>query len=132
MHDFDMERAHRPVKQFKLCGEVFDLQPGIQPEVYAAWRDSETDSFVKVVETTDTLILAFLVPEHRDKWKRLRQVSDGPDVISEGDMRDIIVFLVANETERPTPAPPSSTTGESSGAVSSADGSPSPEVAPVA
>lgn len=107
---------------FIVRGETFTWRE-VRPEVLTSLRkleiDDETDPNL-VWEALDEQIMKFLVPEDRERWKRLRQNEDTPITIRQ--LNAILEYIISEQTERPFEMPSPSVSGRGRTAVSSKAG----------
>ncbi len=110
------ERRARP-NTFQIGGEVFTFRRGLRPEEFSEliqeYADSLDNAKLKGLERTaivDRTIIRFLeVEEDGERWAALRQRDE--DAITAGDMQKVLLWLIEEQTERPTTAPSSSGNG---------------------
>lgn len=130
MRDFDAERLAVAEKDrsFRIGGRDFTYQTGVRPEVLARYFDgSPTGDNIETLAIYDDTVIAFLSPGQEEAWREIRAV-EGPAAITLRNIRDLLDWLIAEQTGRPTQPPSESSNGSGSqanGTGSTADsGSP--------
>lgn len=129
MRDFDYERRDGFEREFKLNDHVFRVRRGVRPEDLISWEDAVGSQ--ATLDATDDLIKKFLAgPDDVAAYEAARANLDEPLTLD--DLRDLVDWLISNETEVPTSPPSSSGPGETSGEAESKAGSSSREETPTA
>lgn len=112
MKDFDTKRKERSDRDrsFKIGGETFVRRTGLRPEILLPWEKIGDDTPAsEVLETIDLLVTDFI--ESGDdavaRYKALREREDDPVTLE--DLQELVEWLVAEQTGRPT-GPPSGST----------------------
>lgn len=111
LKDFDASRINRYHQQrFRIGGQEFTARAAVEPEALAPYFDLDGSTpELEALAIIDDTIRTFLIPEDRDRWAQVRSPElDMPLTIS--DMRDLLSWLIAAATGRPTPPPPGSGT----------------------
>ena len=140
MKDFDASWASRRAKEnrtFKVCGEEFVMVEAARPESLAADPEETGDEVADSMKVLDDRFLSLI--EHSDpdpgetvspeekKYRELRaRETDG---LSIRDLREVIEWLVEEQTGRPTTSPTDSTSGRERSGTRSMAGSRSPATA---
>lgn len=132
MKNFDEQRALRAQadRGFVIGGEEFLRRTSVRPEATEPWENVTIDSTQKetlaaIDETVCNLIEPGEKSEAHKRWMKLRLRED--DAVSLGDMLELIQWLVAEQTQRPTEPPsnfsdePEETGTPSTGGSSSPD-----------
>lgn len=118
MRNFDLEME----LAFEVCGEMFKMRL-VKPEVLAKLQDMGVpESNVKSLELMDEQIMAFLDNSNGqiDRWKAMRERENNTP--SQGQLQDILVWMVEVQTARPTEQPTPSGRGRGkSGATSTVE-----------
>jgi len=129
MKDFDQERDKRTEKerQFKIGGDVFTFKPAVPPEALFDWFDmgagtSERDAIAII----DQLIVSFLESGQEERWAAVRS-ADAKNPITNLDLLELVRWLIAEQTGRPTQPPSDSSDGPETTTTISTEGSPSVE-----
>lgn len=136
MHSFNTEErtSGRVGVKFEIGDQTFTTRGAVRPDVIALWEvETGTGNPVEQLAAADKLICEFLIPADAARWLEMRQRDDDPNsVLTIADIDEMIRWLVQEASGRPTKAPPSSSSGEPSGADSSKGGSSSAEATPTA
>ena len=133
MKNFDAERL-APVEKdrsFRIGGHDFQYRAGVRPEVLARYYDgSPTNDNVETLKIYDETVVAFLEDGYADVWRSVREL-EGPEAITLRDIRDLIDWLIEEQTARPTGRSSDSSSGSESrsNGTSSTDDSASREAA---
>lgn len=130
MKDFDelrRKREERDRPSFKMGGEEFRCRYGIPPEALADYLEmgAETPE-PEAIAILDRTVLAFLVPDDREKWTAIRATGgDSDNPVTVEDIAELIRWLIAEAANRPTRQPSdSSSEGGANGTGSTAISSP--------
>ena len=112
MKDFDQKRKERASRDrsFTLGGETFTMRIGLRPEVLVPWEQlDETTAAGEVLQILDTIVLDFLEPydNQHDRWRTLRERTEDPVTLQ--DLQELVEWLIAEQTNRPTGQPSGST-----------------------
>jgi len=133
MKNFDEERQHRAERDrsFTIGGETFTYRASVAPEKMAAWNEAVTGEVSlgerKWLELYDETILGMLEPGQEEKWASVRN----PDLdvpINLRDLTDLMEWLLAEQSGRPTESPSDSSETAGETATDSTEHS-SPELA---
>lgn len=113
MRDFDAERdeelANRDL-DFTVCGVTFHVRPFVAPEVMAAF-DTSGDGMIDVLKGYDDFVVAVILPEEGDAWRKVRADADPP--LNLATIEKISQYLLSAAAGRPTIAPSPSGGGRS-------------------
>lgn len=113
MKDFDTDRVHRVQRdrKFQIGGEEFTYLPSVRPEAMADWNEGVTGEVElgerKWLELFDSTIIALLEPGQEEKWRSVRENAD--PAINLQDLQDLMKWLLAEQSGRPTGSPSDST-----------------------
>lgn len=134
MKDFDTERALRVERDrtFKLGGRTFTRKAGVKPEALTEYEDMPDDvSAQDAVAIMDRTLLAFLIPEDHASFNEMRS-EEAENEVTVDDLADLVRWLIAENTGRPTskPSPSSDGAGQTKAPTPSTAPSPSPEPVP--
>lgn len=126
MQDFDVQREERAIsdREFVMGGERFTVIPAVDMEVIANYEDKASQgTSVEFTQLMHETILAFLIPEDRERWSAMRERVRETNGITHSDASSLIRWMLERDAQRPTAPSSSSSTGGASGSVTSADGS---------
>ena len=121
MRNFDLDVD----MTFELCGEMFKMRL-VKPEVLAKLQDAATgeanETNEKALVLLDEQIEAFLDNSNGqiERWRALRAREDNTP--SQGQLQDIILWMVEVQTLRPTEQPSPSGRGQRKSAATSTAG----------
>ena len=110
MRNFDISED----LSFEVCGEMFKMRL-VKPEVLAKLQDNDVpETNMKALEILDEQITAFLDNSNGqiERWKAMRTREDNTP--SQGQLQDILLWMIEVQTARPTNQP--STSGRGRGA----------------
>lgn len=132
MKDFDAKRKARMDRDrsFKIGGEEFTMRAGLRPEVLIPWEQlTEETSAAEVLQILDSIVLDFLEPygDSHDRYRALRERVEEPITLQ--DLQELVEWLIAEQTGRPTGQPSSSTPSAVPPGTGSTEGSSLREVA---
>lgn len=134
--DFDTDRAERENKPrvgFKIGGVQFECRRAIPPEVLARYLNmgdhSDEEDTIAVLDDT---ILSFLTPESEASWLAMRKTQlavkeDNP--VSTDDLVEVIRYLMAATSGRPTTPPSDSPSPQGGNGTGSTEPFSAPEAA---
>lgn len=131
MKDFDELRRVDVDRQFKLDGHVFHFHRSIDQDLVDAYFDSLGDEDTTnggVTEQIDKLVLACLLPEDHEPWRKARHNTEDP--VMGRTMHEIVAYMIGVMTGRPTEQPSASTGTQDQTGTSSTASSPQPEASP--
>lgn len=104
-------------RTFKVQDKEFTWRD-VRPEVLSSFEvDTNGDDPNAVWDLMDRQILLFITPDQADAWKELRAREDSPVTI--GQMNAILLWLMEEQTGRPTEQPSPSGAGPGKTARSS-------------
>lgn len=114
----DMKAADR---EFTVAGTTFHWRD-VRPEVLTAFEpsangDGDPNAAWRLM---DDQILLFVDPAEADKWRELRARDDNPVTIAQ--LNAILLWLMEEQTGRPTEAPSPSAAGRTKTAATSKAG----------
>lgn len=126
-----MERALRVEsdRTFKLGGRTFTRKAGVKPEAMTEYEDMPLDvTAAEAVAVMDRTLLHFLVPGDHAKYREMRD-EEAENEVTVDDLADLVRWLIAESTGRPTkqPSPSSDGAGQTREPTPSTAPSPSPE-----
>jgi hypothetical protein len=132
--DFDEERKERKTRPdtFLLGGELFQFKTGLRPETFneitQEWRETTPATpSVELLAIIDTTICNFLDGDDQiARWRTLREREE--DAVTSYDMGQVLIWLIEQQTGRPTEAPSSSGNGRKESGTRSTGRSSSPRV----
>jgi hypothetical protein len=133
--DFDADRAERQARPstFVLGGELFKFKTGLRPEAFneilveyrATTGATPSDEMLAIVDQT---ICNFLDGDDQiSRWQALREREE--DAVTAYDMGQVLVWLIEQQTGRPTEARSSSGNGRADSGKRSTGRSSLPPVA---
>lgn len=115
MKDFNELLAQE--REFRVQDQTFTWKD-VRPEVLTAFEvDVNGDDPSSVWTLMDKQILLFLPPDEQAKWEKLRADEDKPVTIAQ--MNAILMWLMEEQTGRPTEAPSPSAPGPGTTGTSS-------------
>lgn len=110
MKNFDEQRALRVQEDrgFQIGGEQFIRRASVRPEATEPWENvnletSHRDTLASLDETVTNLIEPGEKNEAHKRWMKLRTREE--DAITLGDLLELMQWLVAEQTGRPTEPP---------------------------
>ena len=104
-------------REFTVGGETFHWRD-VRPEVLTSFEPSENgDDPNSAWRLMDDQILLFIQPDEHDKWKALRARDEGAVTIAQ--LNAILLWLMEEQTGRPTQAPSPSAPGRTRTAATS-------------
>lgn len=107
MKNFDEMLAQD--REFTVGGETFHWRD-VRPEVLTSFSPSETEGDDNAAwRLMDDQILLFLAADEHDRWRALRSRDDNPVTIAQ--LNAILLWLMEEQTGRPTQAPSPSASG---------------------
>jgi len=115
MKDFDQERATRTIpdvdeRTFTLGGETFTIRPSVRADTLAATSAvSQESSVADDVDAFDSVIEGFLEETDRPRYRTLRGRETDP--VTFKDLMDVVGWMVAVNSGRPTQLASPSTAG---------------------
>jgi hypothetical protein len=115
MRNFDLDQD----LSFEVCGEMFKMRL-VKPEVLATLQDSEPpDSNMKALDVMDAQIEAFLDNANGqvERYRAMRKREDNSP--SQGQLQDILTWMIEVQTARPTMLPSPSPRGRGASAATS-------------
>ena len=116
-----------------MGGETFTVLPAVDMEVIAAYEDGVSEgnsmAYTGLLEQT---ILAFLIPEDRERWQVMRHSQAEVNGITFSDAAGLMRWMLERDAQRPTEPSGSSSPGAASGAASSTGESVSAAATPTA
>ena len=97
-------------REFTVAGETFHWRD-VRPEVLTAFEPSETDADDSNAawRLMDDQILLFIQKDEHDRWRELRARDESPVTIAQ--LNAILLWLMEEQTGRPTQAPSPSASG---------------------
>ena len=104
---------------FEVCGEMFKMRL-VKPEVLATLQDNDVpETNMKALEVLDDQIEAFLDNANGqvERWKAMRKREDNTP--SQGQLQDILLWMIEVQTARPTNQPSPSGRGRGAPATTS-------------
>ena len=104
---------------FEVCGEMFKMRL-VKPEVLATLQDNETpETNMKALEIMDAQIEAFLDNTNGqiERYREMRKRDDNSP--SQGQLQDILLWMIEVQTTRPTNQPSPSGRGRGAPATTS-------------
>ena len=131
--DWDAERQVRYPKPstFKIAGEHFTILQGISPEEFSEkarpyFEMTKETSAEEATSIADAFVITFLADEDgAERWHRIRAQRD--PAVTAREIREIIQWILEEQTGHPTTLPePSSNGGGSTGENSTETSSSSP------
>lgn len=130
MKNFDESRTERRAHgiDFQIGGENFKTSQGGNPnDLVPLVTSVPGESLGDVLGQLDQAILSMVSDENdgHARWRSLRARADDP--ISLSDMRELVEWLIEQQTARPTVPPGDSSTPPSETGTASTDDSSSPE-----
>lgn len=130
--NLDEKRTGRDATHaFLFGGEKFTARVHVRPDIRAEWEAGrEGENSVEALAATDKMILAFLVPDDRDRYTKLRDRDDSPVTLDDVWMLVKHLFEVAGG--RPTKVSSPSSSGDTKEEDSSTAASSSTEATPKA
>ena len=115
MKDFNELLAKE--REFKVQDQTFSWRD-VRPEVLSAVEtDTNGNDPNAVWDLMDKQILLFIEPDQHDRWKELRAREEQPVTI--GQINAILMWLMEEQTGRPTEQPSPSAPGRGRTAASS-------------
>jgi hypothetical protein len=115
MKDFNELLASE--RQFKVQDETFTWRD-VRPEVLTEFdTDTNGDDPSAVWDLMDRQILLFLGDGEQDRWKALRKRDDAPVTVAQ--INAVLMWLMEEQTGRPTEQPSPSAPGPGKTAASS-------------
>ena len=109
MKDFDHKRKERAARDrtFVIGGESLVMRKGIRPEAMLPWEGITAESNPsEVLQTLDQIVCDFIEPADgaRERYMQLRAREEDPLTLA--DLEELVEWLIAEQTGRPT-GPPS-------------------------
>ena len=119
MKNFDEMKATD--REFTVAGETFHWRD-VRPEVLTAFEPSENGGgdANAAWRLMDDQILLFLEADELDKWRQLRERDENPVTIAQ--LNAILLWLMEEQTGRPTEQPSPSAPGRGKTVVTSKAG----------
>ena len=115
MKDFNELLAKE--REFKVQDQTFSWRD-VRPEVLSSFEtDTNGNDPNAVWDLMDKQILLFIEPDQHDRWKELRAREEQPVTI--GQINAILMWLMEEQTGRPTEQPSPSAPGRGRTAASS-------------
>ena len=115
MKDFNELLAKE--REFKVQDQTFSWRD-VRPEVLSSFEtDTNGNDPNAVWDLMDKQILLFIEPDQHDRWKELRAREEQPVTI--GQINAILMWLMEEQTGRPTEPPSPSAPGRGRTAASS-------------
>ena len=128
MKDFDLERGALPVSgKFRVSGHEFVHKGVVSCDVLATYF-SDTEGMAANIESIDTYVLACLLPESQDLWRKVRD-ADSERPLSIFDITAVARYLSEVTSGRPIDSSSASGGTRSSITTTSTEGSLSEAVA---
>lgn len=129
MKNFDEKRKIRADRDrsFTIGGESFVIKSGLRPEVMLPWESiGETTAASEVLVTIDQLVHEMIEPadDAHARYDALRQRDEDPVTLE--DLQELIEWLIAEQTGRPTGQPSGSTPSAVTTPTGSTESSSSP------
>jgi hypothetical protein len=129
VRDFDSEpirsdRVGNTEREFKIAGVPFRFKPAAPAHLLAAYFDATTNT--ALLEAADALVLAFLEPESREQWERVRHTEQANPVTIR-DVQDVVEHMIGVMAGRPTEPRGGSSPSRGKSGTSSTEESDSPE-----
>jgi hypothetical protein len=115
MRNFDLEQD----LAFEVCGEMFKMRI-VRPEVLAKLQDNDVpETNMKALEVLDAQIEAFLDNTNGqiERYREMRKREDNTP--SQGQLQDILLWMIEVQTARPTSQPSPSGRGRGAPATTS-------------
>jgi hypothetical protein len=129
LQDFDIGRHENLNKdrQFRIGGEDFTFRGTLAAERLSQYVDATSgESFVRILETADQLILSVLDPGQDEKWAKVR-AADAQLPLTLREIQDVCSHLISVTAGRPTQSPSGSSVTSLRPGTSSTDTSASAE-----
>jgi hypothetical protein len=104
-------------REFTVGGETFHWRD-VRPEVLTSFEPSENGSDANAAwRLMDDQILLFIAADEADRWRELRARDDSPVTIAQ--LNAILLWLMEEQTGRPTVPPSPSAVGRGQTAATS-------------
>ncbi len=131
MKNFDEARAAKRASEddrtFQLGGETFVALPSVHPDVLAAYDKIKPEtSITETMEVVDEVIIQLIDPRDDSAGRYTSIRANKTDPLSVDDLLELVKWLMAQQTGRPTGQSSDSGSGLTSTETSSTDDFSSP------
>lgn len=113
MKNFDEQRAARALadRGFQIGGETFTRKASVRPEATEPWEaitleSTSKETLANIDETVCNMIEPGVKGADHKRWLELRKREE--DAVTMGDLLELVQWLIAEQSARPTEQPSSS------------------------